>query len=185
MRLGTPLRNTLGTKEKWKNPPPPAPQKLKRKKQGTLSEGWAFPLAAWNFYSQNCLSPFSTFTNTPIINWGYLLFIQLRSYTQYQICKSVFYVLFPFHFCFYSSRFSSSCWKAPIKYSFFRRFSYQVVAGWTTQVGRLTLSPFFCNKTNGEIPLENVHKKRAKRGGGPHSDQSESDTLPSIGPATR
>jgi hypothetical protein len=47
-----------------------------------LSAGWAFPLAAWNFYSQNFLAPFSTLTNTPIINWGYLLFIQLGGCTQ-------------------------------------------------------------------------------------------------------
>jgi hypothetical protein len=39
-------------------------------------------LAAWNFYSQNFLAPFSTLTNTPIINWGYLLFIQLGGCTQ-------------------------------------------------------------------------------------------------------
>ncbi len=26
--------------------------------QGTLSARWAFPLAAWNFYFQNCSSPF-------------------------------------------------------------------------------------------------------------------------------
>jgi hypothetical protein len=28
------------------------------------------------------LAPFSTLTNTPIINWGYLLFIQLGGCTQ-------------------------------------------------------------------------------------------------------
>jgi hypothetical protein len=39
-------------------------------------------LVAWNFFSQNFLAPFSTLTNTPIINWGYLLFIQLGGCTQ-------------------------------------------------------------------------------------------------------
>jgi len=40
--------------------------------QGTLSACWAVSLAAWNFHSQNCLSPFSTWANnTPLINWGY------------------------------------------------------------------------------------------------------------------
>jgi hypothetical protein len=40
--------------------------------QGTLSACWAFPLTAWNFYFQNCSSPFLAWANTSIINWGYL-----------------------------------------------------------------------------------------------------------------
>jgi hypothetical protein len=32
-----------------------------------LSACWAFPLAAWNFYSQNCSSPFLPWTD-----WGSL-----------------------------------------------------------------------------------------------------------------
>jgi hypothetical protein len=37
-----------------------------------LSACWALPLAALNFYFQNCSSPFLTWANTPIINWGHL-----------------------------------------------------------------------------------------------------------------
>jgi hypothetical protein len=93
----------------------PAP-KLKRDKQGTLSACWGFPLGAWKFCSRNCLSPFLTFINTPIVNWEYLWFIQLRGCTQHQICKSLLYFFFPFHFCFYSSRYSNSYCKTHIKY---------------------------------------------------------------------
>jgi len=53
--------------------PPPLQNPLKQKNQGTLSECWAFPLTAWNFYFQNCLSLFLAWANTPIINWGYLV----------------------------------------------------------------------------------------------------------------
>jgi hypothetical protein len=63
--MGTHLeleKNMLGTKEKWKkssSPPSPPPHP-------------AFPLAAWNFYFQNCSSPFLAWANTHNINWGYL-----------------------------------------------------------------------------------------------------------------
>jgi hypothetical protein len=69
--------------EKKSSPHPPNP-KLKRKwHQGTLSACWAFPLATWNFYFQNCLSPFLVWANTPIINWGYLLnSLVLRPYPE-------------------------------------------------------------------------------------------------------
>jgi hypothetical protein len=52
--------------------PPPAPKLFYNKNQGTLSACWAFPFVAWNFYFQNCSSPFLAWANTPIINWGYL-----------------------------------------------------------------------------------------------------------------
>jgi hypothetical protein len=68
-------RNMLGTKEKWKIILPPPPKLKEKKNQGTLSAYGAFPLAAWNFYSQNCLSPFLAWANTLNINWGYLILI--------------------------------------------------------------------------------------------------------------
>ncbi len=69
--------NILGTNEKWKksSPPKTPTPKLKKINQGTLSACWAFPLAAKNFYFQNCSSPFLAWANTPIINWGYLVYL--------------------------------------------------------------------------------------------------------------
>jgi hypothetical protein len=64
--------NMLGTKEKWKSPATNHPKLRREKNQCTSSACWAFPLAAWNFYFQNCLSPFLAWANTPIINRGYL-----------------------------------------------------------------------------------------------------------------
>jgi hypothetical protein len=51
--------NTLGTTKPQKSNPQILPP---------LSALWALSLVAWNFYFQNCLSPFSTWANTPIIN---------------------------------------------------------------------------------------------------------------------
>jgi hypothetical protein len=55
--------NILGTKEKWKI------------NQGTLSTCWAFQLAAWNFYFQNCSSPFLAWANTPNYKLGVLILL--------------------------------------------------------------------------------------------------------------
>jgi hypothetical protein len=58
-------------RKKEKNPPlPPKPKTWKKIKQGTWRACWAFPLAAWNFCFQNCLSPFLAWDNTPIIKEG-------------------------------------------------------------------------------------------------------------------
>jgi hypothetical protein len=66
------IGNPLGT---WRNKgklKPPSPKHLEKTNQGTLSACCAFPFAAWNFYFQNCSSPFLAWANTPIINWKYL-----------------------------------------------------------------------------------------------------------------
>jgi hypothetical protein len=81
--IGNVLGNTLGLlgtvlrtcwehienrkKEEKKSPLFP-PLKPKRKK---TNHPWTFSLALWNFYFQNCSSPFSTWTNTLSINWGF------------------------------------------------------------------------------------------------------------------
>ncbi len=80
--LGTrwePIGNLMVTcweqRKNEKNPPltPPTQNFKKRKKEkGTLSACRAFQLAAWNFYFQNCSSPFLAWGNTPIITGGYL-----------------------------------------------------------------------------------------------------------------
>jgi hypothetical protein len=64
-----PHGNTL---RPWREHVGNTPPKFKRKKKGTLSACWAFPLAAWSFYFQKHLSPFFARANTPIRNWGYL-----------------------------------------------------------------------------------------------------------------
>jgi len=87
--MGT-WKEHVGTKEKWKNPLPDGPpfKKLYNNKIKALSACWAFPLTAWNFYFQNCLSSFLAWANTPIINWGYLflpaqvVFLLLWQYWQ-------------------------------------------------------------------------------------------------------
>jgi hypothetical protein len=81
-----------------------------------LSVCQAFPLVSWNFYSQNLLVSFSTLINTPIVNRGYVLFIQSRSCTQHQIRKSLLYVFFPFHISFYSSWFWFSLWSLTFRW---------------------------------------------------------------------
>jgi hypothetical protein len=81
-----------------------------------LSVCWAFPLVAWNFYCQNLLVPFSTLSNTPIINRGYTLFIQSRGCTQHQIRKNLLYFLFPFHISFYSSWFWFFPWSLTFRW---------------------------------------------------------------------
>jgi hypothetical protein len=117
---GEHIGNLLEQSKKNKNifapPPPPTQPNSKEKKQDTLSVCRAFPLAAWNFYSQNLLVPFSTLTNTPIINRGYLLFIQSGGCTQHQICKSLLYFLFPFHISFYSSWFWFFPWSLTFRW---------------------------------------------------------------------
>jgi len=67
------LRNTLGTwweQPKNKKSHHPGPQTFKEKNLSPLEPShWL----AWNFYFQNSLSPFSTWTNTPIMSWRNLL----------------------------------------------------------------------------------------------------------------
>jgi len=58
-------RNMLGTKEKFKKISPTPKLKRKKKNQGTLSACQALPLATWDFYFQNCSSPFLAWANTP------------------------------------------------------------------------------------------------------------------------
>jgi hypothetical protein len=58
-----------------------------------LSACWAFPLAAWNFYFQNCLSPFLAWANTPIINWGYLFIYwdnDMKGIPFYEVIAPIF-----------------------------------------------------------------------------------------------
>jgi hypothetical protein len=154
----------LGTKENWKKIFLSHAPKLKREKQGTLSACWGFTLGAWKFCSRNCLSPFSTLTNTLIVNWEYLWFIQLRGCTQHQICKSLLYFLFPFHFSFYSSRLSNFCCKAPIRYLL---SSFLIPGGQGEPEPKLVAWLFLLFKIK---PMERIHckeytrKREARRG---------------------
>jgi hypothetical protein len=65
-------RNIVGNRENpQRNPPttPPPPPKLNRKRsQGTLTAGWAFPLAAWNFCYQMSSSPSLESYNLCLLN---------------------------------------------------------------------------------------------------------------------
>jgi len=70
-----------GKKGKRKKCPPPNFFFLKIKALWVHAE----PLAAWNFYFQNCSSPFVAWANTPIINWGYLFCV------IFSVAKSVFH----------------------------------------------------------------------------------------------
>jgi hypothetical protein len=57
--------------KKQKNPCTPT---LKRQKTGSFMMAcWAFPLVSWNFYFQNCSSPFLARANDRGRNLGYML----------------------------------------------------------------------------------------------------------------
>jgi hypothetical protein len=78
--LGTYWGMHLGThweqRNKTNNPCPP-PTHKKQKTGSFMRACWAFPLAAWNFYFQNCSSPFLAWANGRGRNLGYvLLFIK-------------------------------------------------------------------------------------------------------------
>jgi len=62
------LGNILGTRRKNQIFPPIHPTPKRKKRGPILIACWAFPLDAWIFCFQNCLSPFSAYVNTPIIN---------------------------------------------------------------------------------------------------------------------
>ncbi len=84
--IGNVLGNTLITKKKTKKIPTSPPPKTQKKKP---KPPWAFSLLAWIFYFQTSLPPFSTWTNTLIIIWGYLFIsrVQFGSNLRVQLIK--------------------------------------------------------------------------------------------------
>jgi hypothetical protein len=84
--------NTLETREKKLNVSL-SPLSKRKKLDPFMSACWAFPLDAWNFYFQNCSSPFSTWTNTPVINWAYIIIlIHINYFMGVFITSSFFFV---------------------------------------------------------------------------------------------
>jgi hypothetical protein len=59
-----------GRKTKNNSPQAPTPPPRKKKPGPIMSACWAIPLAAWNFYFQNCSSPFLAYTNRQGQNFG-------------------------------------------------------------------------------------------------------------------
>ncbi len=146
MLLGTPLGNILGTwkehvgnkRKMKKNPAFPPPKttknKKKKKKKGDLSACWAFPLAAWNFYFQNCSSPFLAWAKFCFCSYVILIFfthlsiriaIQDSSPLRWGVKgNSERQMIFPFDNSFNSGkrafllfRFTGNVWNAPCGWS--------------------------------------------------------------------
>jgi hypothetical protein len=69
MRTGWGHIGNKGKKQKF----PVSPSLQKEKTWLSMRACWAFPFVAWKFSFQNCWSPFFAWSNTPIMNWGYLL----------------------------------------------------------------------------------------------------------------
>jgi len=68
MRTGWGHIGNKGKKQKI----PVSPPLHKEKTWLSMRACWAFPFVAGKFSFQNCWSPFFAWSNTPIMNWGYL-----------------------------------------------------------------------------------------------------------------
>ncbi len=136
--------NMLGTKEKWK--------KIKALWGHAEPSHWL----PWNFYFQNCLSPFLAWVNTSIINWGYL-FIHI-SYLLDEMPPKYFYFFSPSMSQFdWTITQKMKLWKLPkIEPSILK---YRVPPLWLTYKGerRTTFA-----KAYGSPPLQ--HREIEKQG---------------------